>query len=74
VIEMQRRLQSEDDSKFATFYLVNPDDATGNWTLKTKVKKTSVYRGVIAENPSCAQEISNSQKVRVQKKKAAQEA
>ena len=72
-IQIQRRLKSEDDSKFATFATVNTD-ITGNFTLKAKVKKTYFYRAVVSENESCDDETSNSQKVRVQKKKAAQEA
>jgi hypothetical protein len=72
-IQIQRRLKSEDDSKFATFQTVNTD-ATGNYSLKVKVKKTNFYRAVVAETDACDDETSNSQKVRVQKKKAAQEA
>jgi hypothetical protein len=72
-IQIQRRLKSEDDSKFATFETVTTD-ATGNYSTKEKVKKTYFYRAVVAENESCDDETSNSQKVRVQKKKAAQEA
>jgi hypothetical protein len=72
-IQIQRRLKSEDDSKFATFQAVQTD-ATGNYSLKIKVKKTYFYRAVLAENDVCDDETSNSQKVRVQKKKAAQEA
>jgi hypothetical protein len=72
-IQTQRRLKSEDDSKFATFQTVNTD-ATGNYSLKVKVKKTNFYRAVVAETDACDDETSNSQKVRVQKKKAAQEA
>jgi hypothetical protein len=65
-------VQSEDDSKFATFATVSTD-ATGNYTLKTRVAKTYFYRAVVAETDVCDDETSNSQKVRVQKKKAAQE-
>ena len=72
-IQIQRRLKSEDDSMFATFASVNTD-TTGNYTLKTKIKKTYFYRAVVAETDACDDETSNSQKVRVQKKKAAQEA
>ena len=72
-IQIQRRLKSEDDSKFATFATVNTD-ATGNYSLKVKAKKTYFYRAVVAETDVCDDETSNSQKVRVQKRKAAQEA
>jgi hypothetical protein len=72
-IQIQRRLKSEDDSKFATFETVSTT-AAGNYTLKVKVKKTYFYRAVVSETDACDDETSNSQKVRVQKKKAAQEA
>ena len=48
--------------------------ATGNFSTKQKVKKTYFYRASVSENASCDDELSNTQKVRVQKKKAAQEA
>jgi len=72
-IQIQRRLKSEDDSKFQTFETVTTD-AAGNYTLKVKVKKTYFYRAVVAETEACDDETSSSQKVRAQKKKAAQEA
>jgi hypothetical protein len=72
-VQIQRRLKSEDDSKFATLTTVQTD-ATGNYSLNVKVKKTYFYRAVVAETDACDDETSNSQKVRVQKKKAAQEA
>jgi hypothetical protein len=72
-IQVQRRLKSEDDSKFETFKTVQTD-ATGNFSLRQKVKKTYFYRAVVSETDACDDETSNSQKVRVQKKKAAQEA
>jgi hypothetical protein len=72
-IQIQRRLKKQDDSKFATFETVNTD-STGNFSTREKVKMTYFYRAVVAENDACDDETSNSQKVRVQKKKAAQEA
>jgi hypothetical protein len=72
-IQIQRRLKSQDDSKFATFKAVQTD-ATGNYSLRVKVKKTYFYRAVVSETDACDDETSNSQKVRVQTKKAAQEA
>jgi hypothetical protein len=72
-IQIQRRLKSQDDSKFTTFKTVTTD-TTGNFSTKEKVKKTYFYRAVITETNACDDETSNSQKVRVQKKKAAQEA
>jgi hypothetical protein len=72
-IQIQRRKKSQPDSAFATFETVQTD-ATGNFSLRTKVKKTRFYRAVVSETGACDDETSNSQKVRVQKKKAAQEA
>jgi hypothetical protein len=72
-IQIQRRLKSEDDSKFQTFETVQTD-ATGNYSHRVKVKKTYFYRAVVAETEACDDETSNSVKVRVQKKEAAQEA
>jgi hypothetical protein len=72
-IELQRRLKSEDDSKFDTFETIQTD-ANGNYLTKVKVKKTYFYRAVVSETDACDDETSNTQKVRVQKKKAAQEA
>jgi hypothetical protein len=72
-VQIQRRLKSQDDSKFATFTTLNTD-AAGNYTTKFKVKKTYFYRAIVSETETCADETSNLQKVRVQKKKAAQEA
>jgi hypothetical protein len=72
-ILIQRRLKAEDDSKFATFENVSTD-AAGNFSTKEKVKKTYFYRAVVGETDACDDETSNSQKVRVQKKKAAQQA
>jgi hypothetical protein len=72
-IQIQRRKKSQPDTAFTTFETVTTD-ATGNFSTKEKVKKTYFYRAVVSETEACDDEISNSQKVRVQKKKAAQEA
>jgi hypothetical protein len=72
-IQIQRRKKSQPDSAFATFETVQTD-ATGNFSLRTKVNKTRFYRAVVSETEACDDETSNTQKVRVQKKKAAQEA
>jgi len=69
--QIQRRLKSEDDSKFATFATAQTD-ATGSYSLKVKVRKTFFYRAVVADTGACEDETSSSQKVRAQKKKAAQ--
>jgi hypothetical protein len=72
-VEIQRRFKSESDSEFATFASVQTDD-DGNYSTVVKVKKTYFYRAVVGETDACDDETSSSQKVRVQKNKAAQEA
>jgi hypothetical protein len=72
-VEIQRRLKSQDDSKFTTFQTVTTD-AAGKYSLREQVKKTYFYRAAVGETEACDDELSNSQKVRVQKKKAAREA
>jgi hypothetical protein len=67
-IQIQRRLKSEDDSKFTTFATVNTD-AAGNYSLKVKVKKTYFYRAVVSETEACDDETSNSVRVKVEKPK-----
>jgi hypothetical protein len=72
-VELQRKKTKAPDTAFATFRTVQTDQA-GNFAQKLRVKKTRVYRAVVQENEACDDELSNTQKVRVQKKKAAQEA
>jgi hypothetical protein len=72
-IEIQRKPQKAPDSAFESFKSVQTDDS-GNYSTKVKVKKTRVYRAVVQENEACDDELSNTQKVRVQKPKAAKEA
>jgi hypothetical protein len=72
-IELQRRAKKAPDTAFTTFKTVQTDQA-GNFAEKVKVKKTRIYRAVVNESEACDDELSNTQKVRVQKKKAAKEA
>jgi hypothetical protein len=72
-VELQRKAKNAPDTAFATFRTVQTDQA-GNFADKVKVKKTRIYRGVVPETEACDDELSNTQKVRVQQKKAAQEA
>jgi hypothetical protein len=72
-VELQRKSKKAPDTEFATFETVQTDQA-GNFADKVKVKKTRIYRAVVSETEVCDDELSNTQKVRVQKKKAAQEA
>jgi hypothetical protein len=72
-VELQRKKTKAPDTAFTTFKTVQTDQA-GNFADKVKVKKTRVYRAIVQESAACDEELSNTQKVRVQKKKAAQEA
>jgi hypothetical protein len=72
-VELQRKKTKAPETAFSTFRTLQTDLA-GNFADKVKVKKTRIYRAVVRENASCDEELSNTQKVRVQKKKAAQEA
>lgn len=72
-VELQRRKKSEPETAFETFETVQTN-GVGNFSTREKVRKTYVYRAVVQETDTCDDESSNSQKVRVQKKKAAQEA
>jgi DNA-binding beta-propeller fold protein YncE len=49
-------------------------DAQGNFATKVKVKKSSLYTARVAETPACEPESSDTEKVRVQKPQAAEEA
>jgi hypothetical protein len=72
-IELQRKKKAAPDTAFTTFASVQTD-ATGNFSDKVKVKKTRIYRAQVSETEACDDELSNTQKVRVQKPKAAKEA
>jgi hypothetical protein len=50
-----------------------PTDAQGNYATKLKVAKSSLFTGTTAETAACEQETSDTNKVRVQKPKAAKE-
>jgi subtilisin-like proprotein convertase family protein len=72
-VELQRKPKKAPDTAFSTFDSVQTD-ATGNFSDKVKVKKTRIYRAQVRETEACDDELSNTQKVRVQKPKAAKEA
>jgi hypothetical protein len=72
-VELQRRAKKAPDTAFATFKTLQTDQA-GNFAEKVKVKKTRIYRAQVQGSESCDEELSNTQKVRVQKKKAARDA
>jgi hypothetical protein len=72
-VELQRKKKKAPDTAFTTFDSVQTD-ATGNFADKVKVKKTRIYRAQVQESEACDDELSNTQKVRVQKPSAAKEA
>jgi hypothetical protein len=71
--ELQRKKKKQPDTAFSSFDQVQ-SDANGNFADKVKVKKTFIYRAQVQETEACDDELSNTQKVRVQKPKAAKEA
>ena len=72
-VELQRKKKAAPDTAFESFDSLQTD-AAGNFADKVKVKKTYIYRAQVAETEACDDELSNTQKVRVQKPKAAKEA
>jgi hypothetical protein len=65
-VELQRKKASR--TSFTTFTQVQTD-SQGGFSLKRKVKKTLEYRAQVVETASCAAALSNSEKVKVKKKK-----
>jgi hypothetical protein len=72
-VELQRKRKNAPNSAFKTFKTVKTDD-TGNYDTRQRVRKTRVFRAVVGETEACDHEESNTQKVRVQKRRPAQEA
>jgi large repetitive protein len=65
-VELQRKKPSQ-----TTFTTVEPlqADATGNFSAKEKVKRTFEYRAQAPETATCAGGVSNTEKVKVKKKR-----
>jgi len=72
-VEIQRKKKGAPDSAFTTFATLQTDNA-GNYEIRKRVRKTRVYRAFVQETGACDDELSNTQKVRVQKPRPAQEA
>jgi hypothetical protein len=64
-IELQRR---KPGGTFTTFQQLQTDGA-GNFSLKTKIKKTREFQGVLAENQECEDATSNTERVKEKKMK-----
>jgi hypothetical protein len=65
-VELQRKKPSQED--FTTFTQVQ-SDGQGNFSLKQKVKKTYEFRVQVPETTSCLRGVSETEKVKVKKKK-----
>jgi hypothetical protein len=65
-VDLQRKRPSQ--TTFTTFMQVQTD-AQGAFSLKKKVKKTFEYRAQVVETGTCTSALSNSEKVKVKKKK-----
>jgi hypothetical protein len=66
MVELQRKRPSQ--ASFTTFAAVQTD-AQGSFSLKRKVKKTFEYRAQVVETAACGAALSNTEKVKVKKKK-----
>jgi hypothetical protein len=65
-VELQRKRPKQ--TTYTTFTQVQTD-AGGNFSLKQKVKKTFEFRAQVVETAACTAALSNSEKVKVKKKK-----
>jgi hypothetical protein len=65
-VELQRKRPKQ--TTFTTFAQVQTD-AQGSFSLKKKVKKTFEFRAQVVETAACTAALSNSEKVKVKKKK-----
>ena len=65
-VELQRKKPSQ--ASFATYEQLQTD-AQGTFSLKQKVKKTFEYRAQVVETAACTAAQSNSERVRVKKKR-----
>jgi hypothetical protein len=65
-VELQRKRPSQ--STFTTIEQLQ-SDASGSFSAKEKVKKTFEYRAQVAETATCGPGLSNTEKVKVKKKR-----
>jgi hypothetical protein len=65
-VELQRKKPTQ--TAFTTLEQLGTD-AAGNFTAKEQVKKTYEYRAQVPESPACNGQLSNTEKVKVKKKK-----
>jgi hypothetical protein len=72
-VELERKGKDDPNSAFKTFRTVH-SEATGNFDTRVTLRETRIFRAVARETAACDREVSNTKKVRVQSKHAAQEA
>jgi hypothetical protein len=65
-VELQRKKPTQ--TAFTTLEQLGTD-AAGNFSTKEKVKKTFEFRAQVAETATCGAQVSNTEKVKVKKKK-----
>jgi hypothetical protein len=65
-VEVQRKRPKQ--ASFTTFAQVQTD-SQGSFSLKKKVKKTFEFRAQVVETAACTAALSNSEKVKVKKKR-----
>jgi hypothetical protein len=65
-VDLQRKRPKQ--TTFTTFAQLQTD-AAGNFTAKKKVKKTFQYRAQVPETATCGGQVSNTEKVKVKKKR-----
>jgi hypothetical protein len=66
VFELQRKKPGQ--TTFTTFLLLQ-SDAQGSFSTRLKVRKTFEYRAQVPETATCAGQTSNTEKVKVKKRK-----
>jgi hypothetical protein len=67
-VDIQRKRKGQPDTAYKTVEQV-VTDATGNFSDKERVRKTSIYRAQLAETATCDDGLSNTEKVKVKKPK-----
>jgi hypothetical protein len=67
-VELQRKKKKAPDSAFETFASLQSGN-TGKFTSVLVAKKTRVYRAVVPETATCDGQVSNTEKVKIKKKK-----
>ena len=67
-VELQRKKRKAPDTAFETFATLQ-SGTTGKFTSVLVAKKTRVYRAVVQETGTCEDALSNTEKVKVKKRR-----